>query len=323
VCERWIYSACLCFALSLEEQQQTNFRYQFSVYQTEYSHNLLFSSGAQMQRVFGQLLDRTRARLDVPTVRTIFGARHRPHCNRTSTSRVEAMVETPRYDLTVFKVHFGNLTLKAYTKGAHVLRFEAIVHNTKELGCGRVLARFSEIVARLTSMLERFLATLDCLDAAFIADQTLEQLPLPSQVGTTRIGGIDLNQPRIRAALAAVLALAPAPGGFTVAQLAAKVQAMTGQDYTTRQAAYDLKKLRGKHLVVKPGRSRRYHAPPDALRTITALLVLRDQVIAPILAGVRVPRRGRKPTTWTRTDQHYETLRMEMKALFSDLGIAA
>jgi hypothetical protein len=145
-------------------------------------------------------------------------------------------------------------------------------------------------------------------------------------VGTTRIGGIDLNQPRIRAALAAVLALAPTPGGFTVAQLAAKVQQQTGQtdrDYTTRQAAYDLKKLRGKHLVVKAATSRRYHTSPEALRTITALLVLRDQVIAPILAGVRVPRLGRKPATWTRTDQHYETLRIEMKALFSDLGIAA
>src|SRR6266545_4212030 len=326
VCERWIYSACLCFGLGLAEQQRSGFRYEYSVYQAEYSCNLLFRSGAQMDAVFGRLVDRTRGRLDVPRLRTLFGAKARPHRDRTSSSRIEVVVETPRYDLTLFKVHFGALTLKAYTKGEHVLRFEAIVHNTKELGCGRVLARFPEIVARLTSMLERFLATLDCVDAAFIADQTLDQLPLPSQIGSTRVGGIDLNKPRLRATLAAVLALAPAPGGFTVAQLAAKVQAMTGQtdrDYTTRQAAYDLKKLRGKHLVVKPGTSRRYHAPPEALRTITALLVLRDQVIGPILAGVRVPKQGRKPATWTRTDRHYETLRLGMKALLDDLGIAA
>jgi hypothetical protein len=326
VCERWIYSACLCFALDLAEQQASGFRYESSVYQAEYSRNLLFRSGAQMDTVFGRLVDRTRARLDVPRLRTLLGAKARPHRDRTSTARIEAVVETPRYDLTLFKVHFGNLTLKAYTKGARVLRFEAIVHNTRELGCGRVLARFGEIITQLQGMLERFLTTLDCVDTAFIPDQTLDQLPLPSQIGSTRIGGVDLNQPRIRAALAAVLALAPAPGGFTVAQLTAKVQAMTGQtdrDYTTRQAAYDLKKLRGKDLVVKPGRSRRYHAPPEALRTITALLVLRDQVIKPLLAGVRVPRRGRRPTTWTRTDRHYEALRLEMKALLNDRGIAA
>jgi hypothetical protein len=326
VCDRWIYSACLCFGLDATEQARSGFRYDYSVYQAEYSRNLLFRSGAQMDVVFGRLVDRTRGRLNVPKIRTLFGAKARPHRDRTSTSRIEAVVETPHYGLTLFKVHFGNLTLKAYSKGEHVLRFEAIVHNTRELGCGRVLARFPEIITRLNGMLERFVTTLDCVDVSFVPDQTLDQLPLPSQIGSTRVGGIDLNQPRIRAALQAVLALAPAPGGFTVAQLAAKVQQQTGQTdraYTTRQAAYDLKKLRGKDLVVKPGRSRRYHAPPQALRTITALLVLREQVIEPILAGVRVPRRGRKPATWTRTDQHYETLRLGMNALLDDMGIAA
>ncbi len=285
VCERWIYSACLCFGLSLAEQQASGFRYQYSVYQAEYSRNLLFRVGGQMDQVFGRMVDRTRGRLDVPRLRTLFGAKARPHRDRkhSPNPRLAVVVERPAYDLTLFKVHFGNLTLKAYSKGEHVLRFEAVVHNTRDL-------------------------------------------PLPSQVGTTRVGGVDLNKPRLRAALQAVLALAPSPGGFTVAQLTAKVQAMTGQterDYTTRQAAYDLKKLRGKHLVVKPAASRRYHAPPQALRTITALLVLRDQVISPLLAGVRVPKQGRKPATWTRTDRHYETLRLGMKALLDDLGIAA
>ena len=37
----------------------------------------------------------------------------------------------------------------------------------------------------------------------------------------------------------------------------------------------------------------------ESARTITALLVLRDQVIAPILAGVGSLRLGRKPATWT------------------------
>ena len=41
------------------------------------------------------------------------------------------MIEKPRWNLTIFKVHFGALTLKGYTKGERVLRFEAIVHNTK------------------------------------------------------------------------------------------------------------------------------------------------------------------------------------------------
>ena len=53
---------------------------------------------------------------------------------------------------------------------------------------------------------------------------------------------------------------------------------------------------------------------------MTALALLRDQVLAPILAGVASPRRGRRPSTWTKVDQDYDTLRVGMHALFSDLG---
>ena len=91
----------------------------------------------------------------------------------------------------------------------------------------------------------------------------------------------------------------------------------------TRQAACDIRKLRGKGLAVKPGRSRGYHIPPEAARTIAALLALRDHVIAPILAGVRSPRMGRKPKIWTPIDRRYESLRIGMQDLFRDLGIAA
>ena len=156
----------------------------------------------------------------------------------------------------------------------------------------------------------------------FLPENILDELPLPSHLGTTRIGGIDLNKPRIRTTLTAVLALASAPGGFTVQDLTTKVHTMTGHtDYTTRQAAYDVRKLRGKNLITKPGRSRRYHLPPQPARIITALLTLREHVISPILAGIRSPRMGRKPATWTRIDRDYETLRITMHTLFHDLGI--
>ena len=228
-------------------------RYAYSVYQAEYSRNLLFAYGGHMDRVFNAMLDRTRSRLDIPALRTLFGARRRPGKYGTAPSpRVGVVLETPAWDLTVFKVHFGLLTLKGYTKGARVLRFEAITHNTRQLGCGRALERFPQIVARLAGMCQRFCTALDCVDIGFLPDGTLDQLPLPAQLGASRVGGIDVNKPRIRAALAAVLALAASPDGFTVADMTAKVHAMTGQThatYNTRQAAYDLRKLRGKQLV--------------------------------------------------------------------------
>ena len=60
-------------------------------------------------------------------------------------------------------------------------------------------------------MVDRFTTMLDCVDIGFIPDGILDQLPAPSQIGATRVGGVDVNKTRIRAALAAVLALAVAP----------------------------------------------------------------------------------------------------------------
>jgi hypothetical protein len=322
-CDRWIYTACLCFGLDLDEQARSGFGYAYSVYQAEYSRNLIFASGARMDRVFGTVADRTRSRLDVPTLRTLFGVKKRPAGTGQPSLKLAVVIERPQYDLTLFKAHFGLLTLKGYTKGERVLRFEAIVHNTKTLHTGRALENFPDIVTRLAGMAGRFCTLLDCVDTGFIPGGLLDTLPTASQLGGTRVGGIDVNKPRTRAVLAAALALAIAPGGFTVADFAAKVRDMTGQaGYTIRNAAYDLRKLRGKDLAGKPGRTRRYLISPSAARIISALLTLREDVIAPLLAGVADPRIRRTPRHWTDIDRHYQALRLEMMALFADIGIA-
>jgi hypothetical protein len=59
------------------------------------------------------------------------------------------------------------------------------------------------------------------------------------------------------------------------------------------------------------------------MRAITALLVIRDQVIKPLVAGVQTSARPTKPAISTTLDQHYERLRLQLQPLFQELGIAA
>jgi hypothetical protein len=93
--------------------------------------------------------------------------------------------------------------------------------------------------------------------------------------------------------------------------------------YTLRQAATTSGSSEPKASFAKVGRSRRYTVQPHSLRAIAALLILREQVIMPILAGVRSPRIGRRPKTWTAADRHYERLRIHMQPLFEEFGLAA
>ncbi len=238
---------------------------------------------------------------------------------------VAKTVQAKRYDLTVFKIHWGNLTLKIYDKGARVLRIEVVVHNTKALRCGKVLEKLPVLLERMRAMLVRFLNTVQAAHVSFLDAGTFERWSEPSARGNRRLAGIDLNKVRNRHVLNAVVTLSTAPEGFTVAEVAAKVRDRGGwsaQQYAPRHAAYDLAKLRGKNLIDRPVRSHRFNADPAGMRTMCAYLLLREQVIKPLLAGVTRPR-GRPPKTVHPLDRHYIRLREEMHDAFGTLGLAA
>jgi hypothetical protein len=189
-----------------------------------------------------------------------------------------------------------------------------------------MIEKFPEIVSRLAGVVERFTTALDCVDTGFLGDAILDELPCGSTLGATRVGSVDLNKPRM-ATHCVPLSRWPRPRTDSPSPTSpprCTPSPVTWHDhtgYSLRQAAYDLRKLRGKQLVDKPGRTRRYIVPPLAARTFAALLTLRDQVIAPILAAVRSARMGRNPAHWTRVDRDYERIRIDVQTLFTDLAI--
>lgn len=329
LCERWIYSSCLCFALTHEEQQRSRFAYQYSVFQLELSRNLLFERGATMSEVFQKLIDRTRGALDLRQLKTIFGYTHRPYHRQQTRGRKQPelakVLQMPSYDLTVFKLQWGNLTLKIYDKGQRVLRIEVVVHNARELRCGKVLEKLPVLLERMRAMLVRFLNTVQAAHASFLDQGAFERWSEPSTRGARRLAGIDLNKARNRHVLDAVIALSTRPDGFTLPQLTQGVRARTGwseKKYASRHAAYDLAKLRGKKLVRRCKRSRRYACDSGSVRTMCAYLVLREKVIKPLLAGVVRPH-GRPPKNLSPLDHHYIKLRQELYCTFDTIGLAA
>jgi hypothetical protein len=111
------------------------------------------------------------------------------------------------------------------------------------------------------------------------------------------VGGLDLNKPRIRWVIEAVVALSPSRSGFTASELAREVRVLSQQSesqYGARRATYDLKKLWGKKIVQRIGKTRTYQSIPPGLRAMAALIVLRNKAIKPLLAAAQElrPTRG-------------------------------
>src|ERR1022692_512346 len=148
-----------------------------------------------------------------PRLKTLFSRKKRPFQTRKGEGRLEKIIERSAHDLTVFKRHFGKLTLKMYDKGDRALRVEIIVNHIEALRCGRRLEKRPGLLERLQKMGVEFLGVAPAARLSFLNGHPIDDWAGPSGRGQRRRAGVDLQKPRMRAVAAAVVALvAPAEG---------------------------------------------------------------------------------------------------------------
>jgi hypothetical protein len=189
VCKRWLYTACLVFGLDVEEQNCSGFRYQYSTYQMEYSRNLQFQVGQQMEEVFQALIDRSRPLLHPDRV-TIFGAKKRPQHrrrNRNPTLYQRRTRAPHRSDCAQCQ-----RTTRGPFDGAFSEDRSAAERHSGEISQHAVLHR---------CLLHR----------------------------RNHVGGINYDEARMRKVIEAVVALATSPTGFSASELAVQVRALSDE----------------------------------------------------------------------------------------------
>jgi hypothetical protein len=307
VCDHWVYR-CLWFGLDFEQQRQTGFCYKYSFYQVELSRNFLFHRGTQLDDIYQNIIDLTRRQLDLKRLKTIFGFKRRPRNRKHKQKSFQIRIERPSYDMTVFSINDGKLTVKIYDKGERVLRIEVICHNISEFKCKRAVENFPMILEKLKERLQAFISVLFFSHVSFIDKGEFDQFSQPSKKGRRRVAGIDINKPRCRNVMKAVLALAIKPSGFTSKELASKyvnICQLSEDSYNPRQAAYDLRKLKAKGIVQRKEKSRKYHITSKGIAMIVAIIIIREKIFKPIVAGITKEKIAQSPRKLSKVDQLY------------------
>jgi hypothetical protein len=79
--------------------------------------------------------------------------------------------------------------------------------------------------------------------------------------------------------------------GFRNRQLAERVGSLLGGPYTTRQATYDLRRLRRNGLIARKSGSQRYELTPLGRKVAVLFVKTQDRILAPGLAmlDLRLP----------------------------------
>jgi len=330
LCERWVYGAVLPFAMHTQERIDSEFQYDWRVYQFEYSRDFIFKSGRVMNEIFQSLIDRSRKRYDLKTVKTIFGVRGRPHkrlriANEPRGRRDTAFKEVshPEFDLTVLKLHWKLSSLKLYDKSARLLRAEAVEHNLRKGKLKGRLDNWGVIVKESRDKLLRFINSAELLDHGLLDAGRLDFWQKPTKKGTRRLAGINIKKVRMQAVINALAHLAPVTDGFTRKELTAEVNSLLPRKARCepRHISYDMNKLKGKGVIERIPKTIRNKINLRKLRPLLTLITLQEKILKPCHSMV-IPGKQGQFSTRNKMDEAYETIREGMTMLFDELNIA-
>ena len=96
--------------------------------------------------------------------------------------------------------------------------------------------------------------------------------------------GLRFGEARVMALLAALVGFCHLVAGFCNRQMAERVRALRAAPYTTRQATYDLRRLKRKGLIVKRAHTHRYQLTSLGRRVAVLFTKTYGRVLAPGLS---------------------------------------
>jgi hypothetical protein len=162
--------------------------------------------------------------------------------------------------------YYKSSRIKQYFKEHRALRTETVICDTRDFGIGRrVTAENWTALRAVGQAANQRLCDAQAADARPAPDvATFAEVTLPSTTDGQHAPGLRFGDPRVMAVLAAIVGFTHLLAGFDNPTLVRLVTSLLDAPYTSRQATYDLRRLKRKGLIVRlPGRHR-YQLTPSA-----------------------------------------------------------
>src|SRR5436309_10103764 len=151
--------------------------------------------------------------------------------------------------------YYRSSRIKQYFKEGRALRTETVICNTDDFEIGRrVCAENWHALRPVGESANRRLCDAEAADAQPAPDvATFDRVTRPSSNDDgLYAAGLRFGDQRVMAILAALVGFCHVVGGFTNGQLVGRTAALLNASYTSRQATYDLRRLKRKGLIGNP-----------------------------------------------------------------------
>lgn len=300
---RWFHRLPSVFT---QADLQAGYGYDLAVRQFEVSDTRVFDR-PPAGRAFFEGVIRDHLDLGRPDqVVLIFDRRLMPRTPGTFRTRIITKGVDPQLSCI-----YKSTRLKQYFKEHRALRTETVIGNTRDFGIGRRVCpqNWSALRAVGESANQR-LCDAEAQDARPAPDVvTLAEVTRPSQTPDgLHAPALCFGDPRVMALLAIVVGFSHLLAGFRNRQLAELMRTLLDAPYSSRQATYDLRRLRRKGLISRLPHSQRYQLTPLGRR----VAVLFTKAYGRVLAGlalldpampVDIAQRSPLALAWRRLDR--------------------
>ncbi len=257
-----------------------------SIYQVEFSDNVIFHQTQVLNRVYEELL-REHLHLGRPDMlKVVFDRRIQKNTPGAFTTRL-----LRQGVVSCLKVFYKRSWLKQYNKGGRVLRTEVCINDPRDFNIGKSLVHLGYLGTVAYHAITRFQKAQAVALATALDRSTFERLVTPSTDGGQRVAGLRFGAPRPMRVLEALGCAGLTFKAFSLTDLRAVLVERLGveaAEVTPPRLAYELRKLRGKGVVRKVPRRNLYTLTDVGYRAVLYLTKLHQRLLAPALDSLDV-----------------------------------
>jgi hypothetical protein len=226
---------------------------------------------------------------------------------RSSTHGVFRTAIDRDNDGVVVNAFYRHCRIKYYLKDHRALRIETVINDTYDLRVLRRLQHLDELVAKARDVNRRLLDTIRVGQGCVLASPALERVAQPTLTEDgRRAPALRFGDPRVMALTGALCLHLFAATGVTNKSLRALTARLLGNEYTTSQMTYDLRRLRLNGLLRRVEHTHTYLLTPDGQRLAIFYTKLHNRLLRPLLAADQPQAPPALHQALTTIDQHVE-----------------
>lgn len=275
---------------------RAGYHWAFSIRQLEVADTAVFDRPAAGRAWFEAAI---RDHLDLgrpDRVKVVFDRRLLLRGKNQTPGSFSTQVITPGTRARI-EIRYKTSGAKAYLKEGKALRVETTINNPEHFALRKTLNGENWRALRRAGeqVNDRFLAALGEGSPGLPDVAVLQAIVLPTVHDGQRAPGLRFGEPRVMALLASIASFEHVTRGLTNRALREHMADLYHPDYNTRQATYDLRRLRLKGLIERLPRTQTYRVTEQGRAMATFLTRLASRVVVPVLTQFDTapkPRRG-------------------------------